>query len=590
MSNRQAGVKDWLAVALLILAVVSGSCGESGARSAAPSVDDAWVPPAGVDLDSVQLYRENRYLFDYDAEVPLDVQQIRSARTGDITSYELTYASPKGGRVPATLFVPDGDGPFGGLVLMHGLPGDRTGMSDYAIGFAQLDAVVITIDAPFSRLQHAGEEPLSFSERDHDEQIQLIVDLRRAVDLLVSRSEVDSDRMGYVGISYGGAMGGLLAGVEDRLQGYVLQVGDGGLVTHFTGPEDTGGYIYTGLSESGRESWLKLMWPIEPIHYVGHASPAALLFQNGSLDESVPPADALRYQEAGSEPKTVWWYDGGHGVSSAAAKDAVEWLQDHEVLGQLRPGAPANRVDQGILVWSVLVVGSFVSLLAMLWRDQATPLGAALLWGMAVFFFGPLGLAAYGYLYRRPMRSSDPAFALGAGAQALGSTMWSAAGSLVGVFVIVVSNSYEPWLVVLLPLATGFLTYQLSRLPRRQNQPWVSHGQPVTVQILSTNMILLGAYVLLPFALERWFDQWYPFDEPLRAVWAILVVASFAGILTGYPVHRWMVGRGLLRWGPNAEPIEPKRRRVSRIRALGLILVSFVVLITVVQLAVDAVS
>jgi 7,8-dihydro-6-hydroxymethylpterin-pyrophosphokinase len=26
------------------------------------------------------------------------------------------------------------------------------------------------------------------------------------------------------------------------------------------------------------------MWPIEPIHYVGCASPAALLFQNGTLD------------------------------------------------------------------------------------------------------------------------------------------------------------------------------------------------------------------------------------------------------------------------------------------------------------------
>ena len=35
-------------------------------------------------------------------------------------------------------------------------------------------------------------------------------------------------------------MGGLLAGVEDRLRAYVLQVGDGGLVTHMTGPEDTG--------------------------------------------------------------------------------------------------------------------------------------------------------------------------------------------------------------------------------------------------------------------------------------------------------------------------------------------------------------
>jgi cephalosporin-C deacetylase-like acetyl esterase len=58
-----------------------------------------------------------------------------------------------------------------------------------------------------------------FDERDRREQIQLIVDLRRAVDLLVARDDVDPDRIGYLGVSYGGAMGGLLAGVEDRVDG-----------------------------------------------------------------------------------------------------------------------------------------------------------------------------------------------------------------------------------------------------------------------------------------------------------------------------------------------------------------------------------
>ena len=36
------------------------------------------------------------------------------------------------------------------------------------------------------------------------------------------------------------------------------------------------------------------MWPIEPVHYVGCAAPAAILFQNGTQDGLVSPADALR--------------------------------------------------------------------------------------------------------------------------------------------------------------------------------------------------------------------------------------------------------------------------------------------------------
>jgi hypothetical protein len=72
------------------------------------------------------------------------------------------------------------------------------------------------------------------------------------------------------------------------------------------------------------------MWPIEPIHYVGCASPAALLFQNGTLDIYALPADALRYQEAGSQPKTVHWYRVGHNLvwDGAAYRDQAEWLSD----------------------------------------------------------------------------------------------------------------------------------------------------------------------------------------------------------------------------------------------------------------------
>jgi hypothetical protein len=58
----------------------------------------------------------------------------------------------------------------------------------------RLGAVVIAISAPFDR---RGGEPIAFTRRDRAEQIELIVDLRRAVDLLRARADVDdgSDRV-----------------------------------------------------------------------------------------------------------------------------------------------------------------------------------------------------------------------------------------------------------------------------------------------------------------------------------------------------------------------------------------------------------
>jgi cephalosporin-C deacetylase-like acetyl esterase len=56
--------------------------------------------------------------------------------------------------------------------------------------------------------------------RDRSSRQPETIDLRRAVDLLIARPDVDQRRLAYVGINYGAAMGGLLAGVEDRIKAY----------------------------------------------------------------------------------------------------------------------------------------------------------------------------------------------------------------------------------------------------------------------------------------------------------------------------------------------------------------------------------
>jgi hypothetical protein len=55
--------------------------------------------------------------------------------------------------------------------------------------------------------------------------IQIAKDLRRSVDYLESRTDIDSERLGYWGISMGAAWGPWLLGVDDRFQAAVLTGG-----------------------------------------------------------------------------------------------------------------------------------------------------------------------------------------------------------------------------------------------------------------------------------------------------------------------------------------------------------------------------
>ena len=273
--------------------------------------------------------RDGTRLFRYDETIPLDIHREEvptELADGAVARLELSYISPLGGRVPATLLVPRGSGRMPALILQHGLPGSRLDSLATAEVFARADVVTVSIDAPFARRPGGQETPVTFTKRDRREQIQLVVDLRRAVDLLVARDDVDPSRIAYYGGSYGGAMGGLLAGVESRISAYVLQVGDGGLVEHFTGADDSDGPLQS-LSRSRRSRWISAMEPIEPLYFVRYANPAELLFQNALQDESVLAADALRFQRAASEPKDTMWYAAGHALNVAAKCDAARWLQ-----------------------------------------------------------------------------------------------------------------------------------------------------------------------------------------------------------------------------------------------------------------------
>lgn len=261
-------------------------------------------------------------LFAYDAAAPLNLQKTVASTNNGVEVSSISFDSPDGGRVTGMLFDPVTRSSLRpGIVLMHGLPGNAGQLAPLGQALAQYGAVVIAIDAPFAR---RGGEPVRLTADDRAEQIQLIRDLQRAVDVLRAQPNVDDERIAYQGISYGGAMGALFAGVERRIRTAVLMVPDGGLVTHFTGPEDA--QFMASLSCGTRTAWLEAMTPIEPIRFISHAAPTPLLIQSGRHDNLVPPADAELLHAAAPEPKTVEWYETGHGLDQQALIARHAWL------------------------------------------------------------------------------------------------------------------------------------------------------------------------------------------------------------------------------------------------------------------------
>jgi dienelactone hydrolase len=271
-------------------------------------------------------------LFAYDASRPLDVREQGARETGGAARIvELAYASPKGGRVPATLVLPEGEGPFGAVVFQHGGPPSRRG--DFlaeAESLAGAGVASLLVDAPFNR---PGARPfVTFDVRDRNAYAQNVIDLRRGIDLLAARPEIDAKRIALVGFSYGGVLAGVVAGVDRRLAAVAVMSGPGRITEPL---RDEG--RRQGIPARRLARYLAAMRAVDAVPYVGRAT-ARFLFQFGRRD-AMPAAWFRAYVAAAPRGSRVRWYAAGHGLSEAAARDRRAWLLDRLSPGRKLAGA-----------------------------------------------------------------------------------------------------------------------------------------------------------------------------------------------------------------------------------------------------------
>jgi dienelactone hydrolase len=259
--------------------------------------------------------------FAYKSSVPLDFQSRATPLGGQgVEVRDISFAGPAGAQLNGYLASPSSSGKHPGVIYAHGAGGNRSELLDQAISMARRGAVGLTLDMSYSP-ERAAPLPSGMAgvRARAQTEVDAVREIRRSVDLLRSLSSVDGERLGYVGWSAGARVGAVAAGVDHRIQAFDLIAGGATPVSEYVdlAPEDL------------RPELRSVLGKTDPLRYVSHASPSALLFQDGRQDELVPQPALRLLAKTGSEPKDIRWYDSGHAPSSQAWTDSRRWLADH---------------------------------------------------------------------------------------------------------------------------------------------------------------------------------------------------------------------------------------------------------------------
>jgi dienelactone hydrolase len=257
--------------------------------------------------------------FDYDRNATLGFEDAgRVNRNYPIEVREVSYASPGGrDRVTGFLVRPPGDGPFPGVILMHAAGGDGLQMVVQATWLAGRGAVALAIDSPFARNSNRQlPQGVAGLRAETDLIAQNVVELRRAVDVLVDEADADEERIGFIGYSGGARTGAILAGNEDRIRAYVLMSGGSAPVAE----------IVKAVPVEARVEVEEILNGVDPLVHIRKAEPAKLLFLNGRRDQVVPRAALNALYRNASEPKEIRWYPTTHEPTVKVYRDMLAWL------------------------------------------------------------------------------------------------------------------------------------------------------------------------------------------------------------------------------------------------------------------------
>jgi dienelactone hydrolase len=236
----------------------------------------------------------------------LDAKESVVKEADDHTQLRVEFNGVKDDRVPGFLYVPKRKAdapPHPAVLLQYGTGGNKT--TDYivAIGkqFVARGFVVLTIDSPNrgERRKKDNKSSSLLGLLGVDEVMHYCGDYSRAVDFLLTRPEVDRDRLGYVGISWGAITGITYVAHDPRIKAMGSMVGGGNFFGLYS-PKAAD----RALNEVSSSS--------DPVYHVARIAPRPLLFINVTKDQLILKMWAESLHKAAGEGSKVVWLDTDH--------------------------------------------------------------------------------------------------------------------------------------------------------------------------------------------------------------------------------------------------------------------------------------
>ena len=266
-------------------------------------------------------------LFRYNDRSAVTVNEVSSERRGDVTVRDIVLSPGPGRQIKAYLVVPEGSGPFAGILWVHWLgeeKSNRTQFLDEAVQLAPKGAVSLLVDAMWSAPEWFGKR---VPEKDYENSIRQVIELRRAIDLLLSQPNVDKTRIGFVGHDYGAMYGMLMSGVDQRVNTFVF----------IAATQSLNDWAFLGPQPKSKAAYLKQNSNLELTDSLRQVRTASKLFQFGKGDFYVSQADAAVLFAAAPQPKERKMYEAGHKMAlDVIVKDRDEWLVKQLKLGGSR--------------------------------------------------------------------------------------------------------------------------------------------------------------------------------------------------------------------------------------------------------------
>ena len=260
--------------------------------------------------------------FAYSA-APLDVATLSTKseeglRTSLVTFHSGTHV------VTAEIIAPAGTPEGPGILFVHWL-GDakttnHTEFEPDALALAKRGATCVLIDAMWSTVSTKGADwfdSVRSTDTDYAASIAQVVDLRRALDLLLAQPHVDATRIAYVGHDFGAMYGAVLAGIDSRPQYFVLMAGNSSFSQ----------WYLLGKHPNDVAAYIQQMSPLEPLPYLHRSTARAFMFQFAEHDRYVSAPSANAFVDAAPLPRAAFLYDAHHDLAIPdALADRLAWL------------------------------------------------------------------------------------------------------------------------------------------------------------------------------------------------------------------------------------------------------------------------